>query len=90
MDRDSLALLLAQGVSMEEIARRFGKNASTIAYWVDKHRLEVPNREKYAARGAIERQRLVELIEAGMTIAEIAAAVDAARRRCATGLAGTG
>ena len=39
MDRESLALLLAQGVSMEEIARRFGKNPSTVAYWVAKQRV---------------------------------------------------
>jgi transposase len=76
MDRESLALLLAQGVSMEEIARRFGKNPSTVAYWVAKHGLEVPNREKHAARGGLERRRLEELVAVGMTISEIAAAVD--------------
>lgn len=76
MDRDSLALLLGQGLSMEEIARRFGKNPSTVAYWVRKHRLEVPGREKYAARGPLGRARLEEMVNAGMTISEIAAAVD--------------
>jgi transposase len=76
MDKSSLEVLLAQGLSMEEIARRFGKNPSTVAYWVEKHGLEVPNREKYAARGRIDRDRLGALVEAGMTIAEIAAAVD--------------
>ena len=76
MDRDSLVLLLAQGVSMEEIARRFGKNPSTVAYWVRRYGLAVPDREKHAARGGLKRERLEALVAAGMTIAEIATAVD--------------
>jgi transposase-like protein len=75
MDRNSLELLLGQGLSMEEIARRFGKNPSTVAYWVRKHGLARANGENYLARGGIERERFEALIDAGMTIAEIAAAV---------------
>jgi DNA-binding transcriptional ArsR family regulator len=40
-----------------------------------KHGIEAPNREKYAAKGGIERERLKALVEAGMSIAEIAEAV---------------
>jgi transposase len=76
MDKNSLELLLGQGLSLEEIARRFGKNPSTVAYWVDKHGLEAVNREKHATRGGIEREALAALVEAGMTIAEIAAALE--------------
>jgi transposase len=72
MDRDSLKLLLAQGLSVEKIAGRFGKHPSTVSYWMDKHGLVAPNREKHAAKGGIERGRLEQLVEAGMTIAEIA------------------
>ena len=72
MDKDSLMLLLAQGVSVEEIGRRFNRHPSTVAYWMAKFGLEAPNREKYAAKGGIERERLEELVEIGMTIAEIA------------------
>jgi transposase-like protein len=42
MDRDSLTLLLAQGVSVEQMARRFGKDPSTISYWMQKFGLEAP------------------------------------------------
>jgi transposase len=75
MDRDSLALLLAQGVSVEEIGRRFSRHPSTIAYWMAKFGLEAPNHDKHAAKGGIERERLEELVAAGMTTREIAVAV---------------
>ena len=74
MDRDALALALARGVSVEQIARRFGKHPSTVSYWMRKHGLVALNRDKHAARGGIERARLVELIDAGLSIAGIAAA----------------
>jgi transposase len=72
MDRDSLTLLLGQGVSVEEIARRFAKHPSTVSYWMTKYGLAAPNRDKHAAKGGIERERLEEFVDAGMTIAEIA------------------
>lgn len=75
MDKDSLQALLEQGVSVERIAKRFGKDASTIAYWMKKHGLVSPYREKHAAKGGIEREVLEALVSAGSTIAEIAAAV---------------
>lgn len=75
MDKESLLLLLAQGVSVERIAKRFGKNPSTISYWMGKYGLQAPNREKYLAKGGIQRERLEELVDAGMTIAEIAGEV---------------
>jgi transposase len=74
MDKQSLRLLLAQGVSVEKIAKRFGKHPSTVSYWMKKHGLEAPNREKYAARGGIERERLEELVGEGLTIAQLAEA----------------
>ncbi len=58
MDEDSLKVLLAQGSSVEQIGRIYGRNASTIAYWMRKYDLEAPDREKYAAQGGIERQCL--------------------------------
>ena len=72
MDRDALQLLLAQGVSVEQIGRRFGRHPSTVSYWMRKHGLEAPNRAKHASKGGIERERLIELVGRGMTIAEIA------------------
>jgi transposase len=76
VDRDSLALLLAQGLSVERIAKRFGKHPSTVSYWMAKHGLAASNRAKHAARGGIGRERLEELVAAGMTIAEMAAELD--------------
>lgn len=75
MDKESLLLLLAQGVSVERIAKRFGKDPSTISYWMGKYGLQAPNREKHLAKGGIQRERLEELVDAGMTIAEIAGEV---------------
>ena len=71
MDRDSLITLLARGLSVEKIARRFGKHPSTVSYWMEKYGLEAPNREKHAAKGGISRGRLEELVAAGMSITEI-------------------
>jgi transposase-like protein len=79
MDRDSLRLLLEKGLSVEKIAKRFGKNPSTISYWMNKHGLEAPNRDKHAAKGGIERERLTELVDAGLTIARIADEVGVSR-----------
>ena len=72
MDKQSLELLLDQGLSIERIATRFGKDPSTVSYWMKKHGLVSPYREKHAAKGGIEKERLEPLIDAGMTIAEIA------------------
>jgi transposase-like protein len=72
VDKESLQELLDQGVSIERIAKRFGKDPSTVSYWMKKFGLESPYKEKHAAKGGIERERLEALIKAGMTIAEIA------------------
>lgn len=75
MDKQSLQLLLGQGVSIERIAKRFDKDPSTVSYWVNKHGLESPYAGKHAAKGGLEREQLEELVAAGMTIAEIAGEV---------------
>lgn len=76
MDEDSLKVLLAQGLSVEEIGRRYERNASTVAYWMRKYGLEAPDRETYAAKGGIERELLAQLVDEGRSIAEIAEALD--------------
>jgi transposase len=75
MDKQSLEFLLRLGLSVGEIGRRFGKDRTTVSYWLKKHGLEAPNRVKHAAKGGIERKRLEPLVECGMTIAEIATQV---------------
>jgi transposase len=73
MDKGSLEVLLAQGESVAQIAKRFGRNPSSVSYWMAKYGLVAVNREKHLAKGEIGREVLVEFVEAGMTIAEIAA-----------------
>jgi transposase len=75
MDRDTLTTLLARGLSVEKIARRFGRHPSTVSYWMAKYGLEAPNREKHAAKGGIERAALEGLVARGFSIAEIATEV---------------
>lgn len=75
MDRTSLEQLLAQGLSLAEIGRRFDLHESTVGYWVEKHGLRAVNRDKFAARGGLAREELEALVEQGATIAEIAETV---------------
>ena len=75
MDRESLRVLLAQGLSVEKIARRFGRHPSTVSYWMEKHGLEAANRDRHSPKGGLERERLAELVAAGASIAQIAADV---------------
>jgi transposase len=46
-----------------------------VSYWVKKHGLESPYEARHAAKGGLERERLEELVEAGCSVTEIAAAV---------------
>ena len=55
MDGMLLEGLVEEGLSLEQLTRRFGKHPSTIGYWVKKHGLEPPNRAKHAARGGLTR-----------------------------------
>jgi transposase len=72
MDKGSLEVLLARGFTLEEIGRRFDRHPSTVAYWMNKHGLQAANRDKHLARGAIPVTTLEPLVQAGLTIAEIA------------------
>jgi transposase len=75
MDKGSLELLLAQGLSVAQIGARFGKDPSTVSYWMTKYGLEAVNKEKHAAKGGIPRETLEPLVAAGNTIAQIATAL---------------
>jgi transposase len=76
MDPVSLQDLLARGLSLAEIGRRVGRHESTVAYWVDRHGLRAVDRDRHLARGGLTCEQLEPLVEAGMTIAQIAEAVD--------------
>jgi transposase len=72
VDRDSLALLLGQGLSLTEIGRRFGRDPSTVGYRVKKHGLEAVGAEKHASRGGLQRGDLEELIAEDLSVSQIA------------------
>jgi transposase len=75
MDRASLEQLLGQGLSLAEIGKRCELHESTVGYWVEKHGLKAVNRDKYAARGGLQREELEPLVAQGNSIAQIAEAV---------------
>jgi transposase len=72
MDRDWLAVQLAEGRSIESIAREAGKSPSTVGYWVNKHGLSSRHAKRHAPRGGIEREQLQALVEDGLSIRQIA------------------
>jgi transposase len=76
MDHASLEELLGRGLSLVQIGCRFGRHESTIAYWVEKHGCARPTtgstRHAAGSKGASSRL----LVDRGMTIAEIAQAVE--------------
>jgi transposase len=72
MDRETLAAWLAEGRSIESIARETGRAPSTVAYWVNKHGLSSRHRERHAARGGITREQLEALLAEGLSIRAMA------------------
>jgi transposase len=73
MDAATLAAQLAEGRSIESIARESGRAPSTVAYWVNKHGLASSHAARHAPRGGIERDRLLALVEEGLSVRQIAA-----------------
>lgn len=76
MDRELLEGMLGEGLSLAEIGRRLGRHESTIAHWLGRHGLRAVNAGRHAARGGLTRAQLEPLVEQGMSIAEIAVAVE--------------
>src|SRR3954453_15361182 len=73
MERETLAAKLAEGCSIESIARETGLAPSTVAYWVNKHGLMSQHAERHATRGGLTREVLLPLVEQGLSVREIAA-----------------
>jgi len=76
MDEEKLALWVSEGLSLEQMGRLVDRHPSTVAYWLEKYGLTAAGHEKHAARGGIPRDELEALVEANMSIAQIAEAVD--------------
>jgi AraC-like DNA-binding protein len=75
MDR-LLEEMLAEGLSLAAMGRRLGVHESTVAERLSACGLHPVNPQKHAARGGLSREQLVPLIDAGMSIAQIAEEVD--------------
>jgi hypothetical protein len=76
MDRDLLERYLDEGLSLAEIGLLVNRDASTVGYWLKRYGMTANGQRKHASRGALERDQLTPLIDRGMTIAEIASAID--------------
>jgi transposase-like protein len=72
MDKDWLAARLEAGDSIEAIAREVGKHPSTVSYWVNRHGLKSGYAATHAARGPLAREDLETLVEAGLSVRQIA------------------
>jgi transposase len=72
MDRASLEQWLGQGLSLEKIAKRVGRDPSTVGYWVRKYGLIAAYKEKHAPRGGIDRKELEGWVDRGASFAEMA------------------
>ena len=70
--RNVLESLLAEGLTLAEMAQRLGKAKTTVSYWMDFHRLEPLNRATHARPRNIDRERLERLVEDGQTVAQMA------------------
>jgi DNA-binding CsgD family transcriptional regulator len=76
VDRDSLAREFARGKSLERIGREAGVHPSTVGYWASKHGLRPPGAERFSARGAPDPALLERLAREGLSLREIAEALD--------------
>jgi hypothetical protein len=76
VDRDLLKSWIEQGRSLEQIGALTNRDPSTVGYWCRTHGLEPNGRLKHAARGPLTKDELEPLIADGLTIAQIAAALD--------------
>jgi transposase len=76
MTKEELEGYLAEGLSLEQIGKRVGRNPSTISYHLKKHGLEPVNRQRHLRRGPIPESELRALHERGASLAEIAECLD--------------
>jgi hypothetical protein len=76
VDRALLEEMLAEGLSLAAMGQRLGRHELTVAAYLGKYGLRAVNAAKHAPRGGLTRAQLEPLVEAGMSIAQIAAEVD--------------
>jgi transposase len=76
MDRAVLEKMLGERMSLAEIGARTGRHESTVAYWLSCYGLEASGRRRHAAKGGLTRAELASLVDEGMSISQIADALD--------------
>jgi IS30 family transposase len=76
MRKEELERYLAEGLSLEQIGKRVGRNASTISYHLKKQGLKPVNQGKHAARGAIPELKLRTLAATGISVRAMARQLD--------------
>jgi transposase len=72
MERAWLEARLAEGRSIESIAKEVGKHPSTVGYWVKQHGLRSPHADRHAAKGAPSPEVVAALVEEGLSIQQMA------------------
>jgi hypothetical protein len=76
MDRAGLEQLLGQGLSLDAMAEKVGRSPSTVAYWLRRHGLRANGSERFKARPTVDVDRLRALVGAGLSVPQIAEAVE--------------
>jgi hypothetical protein len=76
MSKEFLEQCLAEGLSLEQIGKRVGRNRSTISYHLKKHGLKPVNQDKHANRGAIAELKLRTLATEGKSVRAMARELD--------------
>jgi transposase len=76
MRKEELERYLAQGLSLEQIGKRVGRNPSTISYHLRKYGLNPVNHQRHLGRGQIPEATLRRLHAKGASLREIADALD--------------
>jgi transposase len=76
MKKAVLERYLAEGFSLEQIGRRVGLEKSTVSYHVKRHGLKPVNQGRAANRGGLDRTLLLDMVQKGATLTEMARRVD--------------
>jgi DNA-binding transcriptional ArsR family regulator len=68
MTREELERFLAEGLSLEQIGKRVGRDPSTVSYHLNKFGLKAVGHDVHAPNGKVDPDRLRSMIERGTSI----------------------
>jgi 5-methylcytosine-specific restriction endonuclease McrA len=75
MRKEELEGYLAEGLSLEQIGKRMGREKSTVSYHLKKHGLK-PVGAKYANKGALPKDVLEAMVDEAVPLSEMARRLD--------------